>query len=98
MHRILRTLFWAVVVFAIAWVIASLSGRISVDVGPYTVETSDALAVTTLLALFLALYGLLRLVSLIPVRPPGRFVVARRTTAAGGRSGRNPCSGGARRR
>ena len=31
MHRILRTLFWGVVVFAFAWLIASLPGHLSID-------------------------------------------------------------------
>ncbi len=65
MHRILRTLFWGVVVFAAAWFVASLPGRISIDVGPYTVETSDSLAVTALLLLFIVLYVVVRLVMLV---------------------------------
>src|SRR5271165_115709 len=69
MHRILRTLFWGVVVFAAAWFVASLPGRISIDVGPYTVETSVALAVTALVLLFIVLYVLVRLILLI-VRVP----------------------------
>ena len=46
MRRILKTLFWGVIVFAFAWLIASLPGRVSFDAGPYTVETSVSLAVT----------------------------------------------------
>ncbi len=69
MHRILRTLFWGVVVFAAAWLVASLPGRISVDAGPYTVETSDSIALTVLLLVFIVLYVVIRLVMLI-VRVP----------------------------
>ncbi|HEY3847243.1 MAG TPA: heme biosynthesis HemY N-terminal domain-containing protein, partial [Acetobacteraceae bacterium] len=64
MHRILRTLFWGVVVLAFAWFVASLPGRISIDAGPYTVETSTSLAVTALLLLFVALYVVIRLIML----------------------------------
>ncbi|MGA3005503.1 MAG: heme biosynthesis HemY N-terminal domain-containing protein [Acetobacteraceae bacterium] len=69
MHRILRTLFWGVVVLAFAWFIASLPGRISIDIGPYTVETSSSLAVTALLLLFIVLYVLVRLVLLVVFIP-----------------------------
>jgi HemY protein len=65
MHQVLRTLLWGVVVFAAAWFIASLPGRVSIDAGPYTVETSDSLAVTALLLLFIALYAVVRLVMLV---------------------------------
>jgi HemY protein len=65
MHRILRTLFWGIVVFAAAWFIASLPGRISIDIGPYNVETSSSLAVTALLLLFIGLYVVVRLVLLV---------------------------------
>ena len=65
MRRILRTLFWGVVVFAGAWFVASLPGRVSIDAGPYTIETSDAVAITALLLLFVVLYVLVRLVMLI---------------------------------
>jgi HemY protein len=66
MRRILRTLFWGVLVFAAAWLVASLPGRISIiDAGPYTVETSDSLALATLLLVFIVLYALVRLMMLI---------------------------------
>jgi HemY protein len=65
MRRILRTLFWAAIVFACAWFVASFPGRISFDVGPYNIETRDSVAFTALLLLFLALYLLVRLVMLI---------------------------------
>ena len=64
MRRILKTLFWGALVLGIAWLIASLPGRIAFDAGPYTVETSDSIALTVLLLLFLALYVLLRLTML----------------------------------
>ncbi len=69
MHRVLRTLFWGVIVFAGAWLVASLPGRISVDAGPYTIETSTSLAVTALLLLFVVLYFVIRLVLLVVFIP-----------------------------
>ncbi|HEY3847428.1 MAG TPA: heme biosynthesis HemY N-terminal domain-containing protein [Acetobacteraceae bacterium] len=69
MHRILRTLFWGVVVLAFAWFVASLPGRISIDAGPYTVETSTSLAITALLLLFVVLYVVIRLVMLVVFIP-----------------------------
>jgi HemY protein len=69
MRRILRTLFWAVVVLAFAWFIASLPGRISIDIGPYMVETSSSLAVTALLLLFIVLYFAVRLLLLVVFIP-----------------------------
>jgi HemY protein len=69
MHRILRTLFWGVVVLGFAWFVASLPGRISVDIGPYTVETSSSLAVTALLLLFIVLYFAVRLLLLLVFIP-----------------------------
>jgi HemY protein len=65
MRVVLKTLVVGVIVFAAAWFVASLPGRMSLDVGPYNVETSDSLAVTTLLLVFLALYVLVRLLTLI---------------------------------
>src|SRR5580698_3207126 len=65
MHRILRTLFWGVVVFAFAWFVANLPGRLSIDIGRYTIETSTSLAVTALLLLFVLLYLVVRLVLLV---------------------------------
>lgn len=69
MHRILRTLFWGIVVLAFAWFVANLPGRISIDTGPYTLETSTSLAVTALLLLFIVLYLVVRLVLLIVFIP-----------------------------
>lgn len=65
MRRILRTLFWGAIVFAGAWFVAHLPGRISIDAGPYTVDTSNSLALAALLLLFIVLYVLVRLVMLI---------------------------------
>jgi HemY protein len=62
MRRILKTLFWGVIVFAAAWMIASLRGQVSFDVGRYSVETSDSIAIAALLLLFVVLYSLFRLV------------------------------------
>jgi HemY protein len=69
MHRILRTLFWGVVVLALAWFVASLPGRLSIDFGPYNIETSTSLAVTALLLLFIVLYVLVRLILLLVFIP-----------------------------
>jgi HemY protein len=63
MWRIFRTLIWSVVALVAAWIIASLPGRVSLDAGPYVVETSDSIAVASLLLLFVVLYLLVRLVS-----------------------------------
>jgi HemY protein len=63
MRRILKTLFWAALALTIAWLIASLPGRLSLDVGRYTVETSDSIALASLLLLFIVLYAVLRLIT-----------------------------------
>lgn len=84
MHRILRTLFWGVVVLAFAWFIANLPGRLSIDVGPYSVETSTSLAVTALLLLFIVLYAVVRLVLLLVFIPrAGSLWRGRRRRRAG---------------
>jgi len=69
MRRVLRILFWSVLVLAFAWFIASLPGRLSIEAGPYTVETSDSIAVTSLLLLFLVVYVLIRLVMFVLLVP-----------------------------
>ena len=65
MRRILKTLIWCAVVLALAWLVASLPGRVSFDAGPYTVETSVSIAVTLLLLVFIVLYLVLRLVMMV---------------------------------
>jgi HemY protein len=65
MHRILRTLFWSLLVLAAAWFVASLPGRLSIDFGRYSIETSNSIAVTALLLLFVVLYVVARLIMLI---------------------------------
>jgi len=65
MWRVVKTLFWGALVLGVAWFIASLPGRISFDVGPYTVETSDSFALVALLLVFVVSLGLLRLVTLM---------------------------------
>ena len=69
MRRILKTMFWGFVVFVFAWLIASLPGRLSIDAGPYIVETSDSIAVTSLLLAFVVLYVFVRLVALVLMVP-----------------------------
>jgi HemY protein len=69
MRRILKTLFWGVLVLAAAWFIANLPGRIAFDVGPYNVQTSDSIALTSLLLLFVVLYLLVRLIVLVVMVP-----------------------------
>lgn len=69
MHRVLKTLFWGAVVFAFAWLIASLPGRLTIDAGPYTLEASDSIAITALLLLFVVLYALIRMVMLVVMIP-----------------------------
>jgi HemY protein len=65
MRRILKTLIVCGVILAVAWLVASLPGRLAIDAGPYTVETSDSIALIALLLLFIVLYGLIRLVMLV---------------------------------
>ena len=65
MRRILKTLILCALILAVAWAIASLPGRLSIDAGPYTVETSDSIAITTLLLAFILLYLLIRLIMLV---------------------------------
>jgi HemY protein len=69
MRRILKTLFWSVIILAAAWLIASVPGRIAIDAGPYKLETSDSIAVTVLLVLFVLLYALVRLVMFVLLVP-----------------------------
>ncbi len=69
MRRILKTLFWSVLAVAIGWYISTLPGRISIEAGPYTVETSDSVAVAAVLALFALLYIVLRLITLAVLVP-----------------------------
>src|ERR1700679_2973456 len=69
MRRILKTLVWSALILAAAWFIANLPGRIAIDTGPYTVDTSVSIAVTALLALFVLLYALVRLVMLALLLP-----------------------------
>ena len=64
MGRILKLLILCIAALAAAWAIASLPGRVSAEIGPYTVETSEAVALTMLLLAFLVLYVLFRLISL----------------------------------
>ena len=64
MRRIVKMLLLAAVVVICAWLVASLPGRVSLEAGPYTVETSDSIALTSVLLLFVVLYVVFRLVSL----------------------------------
>ncbi len=56
MRRILKTILACTIVLGFAWWVARLHGRVSVDAGPYTVETSDPVAVVIALLLFGLLY------------------------------------------
>ena len=69
MRRILKTIVWAVLAVAIAWYISGLAGRVSIEAGPYTVETSDSVLVAALLVLFALLYILVRVVTLVVLVP-----------------------------
>lgn len=69
MRRVLRTIFWSALALTGAWLIANLPGRMSVDVEPYTVETSASIAVAAVLLLFAVLYGFVRLVTLAVLVP-----------------------------
>ncbi len=69
MRRILKTIVWAVLAVAIAWFISGLAGRVSIEAGPYTLETSDSVLVAALLVLFALLYILVRVVTLVILVP-----------------------------
>ena len=60
MRRILWILFGCFLVLGFAWTIATLPGRISVRAGTYSVDTSLPVAVALLLAAFLLIYALAR--------------------------------------
>jgi HemY protein len=69
MHRVLKPLLLGFLVFAAAWFVATLPGRISVEAGPYTVETSVAVALVALLLVFILLYVLFRVVTVTLLLP-----------------------------
>ena len=69
MWRVLRLLILIAVALLAAWWVSTLSGRVSADVGPYTVEASEPVALTALLLGFVLLYGLFRLIALLMYVP-----------------------------
>ena len=69
MRRVLKTLFWSVIVLAAAWFVAELPGRVSLETGPYEVETSVSVALVALLLAFIVLYVLFRLVTWVLMVP-----------------------------
>ncbi len=61
MRRVLLVLLIAVVVLACAWLVAGLPGRVSADLGDYSIEAATPVAAFGLILLFGLLYALLRL-------------------------------------
>ena len=84
MRHVLKAIFWGGLILAIALLIASLPGRISIDAGPWSVETQDSVALGTVLVLFVVLYLLVRLVAaMFRVARYGWFWRSRRRRNAG---------------
>lgn len=65
MGRVFRLIAVCAVALAAAWWVSTLSGRVSAEIGPYTVETSEAVALAALLLGFVVLYILVRVISLV---------------------------------
>jgi len=65
MRRILKVVVACAAIVALAWWVARLNGRVDFDVGPYTVEGGDSIAVVALLLAFVVFYGLFRLLSMV---------------------------------
>ena len=69
-----RAIVWvacAVIVVAAAWAIALLHGRFSLQLGGISVETSAPIALVVLMALFVALYVVVRLLGVLLRLPRG---------------------------
>ena len=65
MIRILRVILAAAIVLAIAWAIAALPGRFTVEWGNTTLEASSSIAVLGLLILIVVVYAIVRLLALV---------------------------------
>jgi HemY protein len=63
MRRILLVLVASALVLAIAWWVAGLPGRVTAQIGTWTVETSTPIAMLGLLAAFVAVYLVIRLIA-----------------------------------
>lgn len=61
MRRVLYFLLAGIVVLALAWLLASLPGRVTAEIGATTVETATPIAVLGLMLAFAILYLLVRL-------------------------------------
>ena len=62
MHRVFFVLIMAAIVVAIAWYLASLPGDVTATIGGITVEAMTPVVALALLALFVVLFVLLRLI------------------------------------
>jgi HemY protein len=72
MRRVLLVLLIALVVLVLAWTLAGLPGRVSAEIGDLSIETAAPVAAIALLAGFILLYALIRLV-VAAVRLPRRL-------------------------
>jgi len=70
MRRVLWILLVSTVVLAAAWVVAGLPGRVDVQIGAWTIQTSTPMAVLALLVGFAAIYILIRLIAFV-LNAPG---------------------------
>ena len=70
MRRILKTLFWGVVCRRRVAGRAACPAVCPFEAGSYTMQTSDSIAVISLLLLFLVLYGVVRLVTRVVLYVP----------------------------
>lgn len=69
MLRVLAILLGGLVVVALAWFLAGLPGRVNAEIGQYSFEATTPVVALGLLALFLALYLLARLIGLLITAP-----------------------------
>ncbi|MCL2427605.1 MAG: heme biosynthesis protein HemY [Alphaproteobacteria bacterium] len=69
MLRVLAVLTGGLIAVALAWVLAGLPGRVSAEIGRYSFEAATPVVALGLLALFLALYLLARLIGLAITAP-----------------------------
>ncbi len=77
MLRVILGLIVAVLVVAIAWFLAGLPGTVSAEIGDYSFDAAAPVVALGLLLLFIVLYLLFRLISLL-VAAPRRIGRARR--------------------
>jgi len=69
MRRVVLFLVAACVCVGVAWVIYRLPGTVSAEIGPYSVSASSPVAALAVIALFVVVYLLLRVIGLIVFLP-----------------------------